>query len=97
MKLSEFQRLIEKIYFDKDSARGLEGTFFWFVEEVGELAAALREDSDAAKSEEFADCLAWLSTLARVLTWKRPPRNTPPDAPAAAARPAAVRGTNLRV
>ncbi len=66
MKLSEFQRLIERIYFDKDSSRGLEGTFFWFVEEVGELAAALREGDDAAKSEEFADCLAWLSTLASI-------------------------------
>ena len=65
MKISEFQKLIEDIYFDKDSQRGLMGTFAWFVEEVGELSRELRSDRDAEKlREEFADVLAWLSTLA---------------------------------
>ena len=65
MKISEFQKLIEDIYFDKDSQRGLMGTFAWFVEEVGELSRALRSDRDEGKlREEFADVLAWLSTLA---------------------------------
>jgi NTP pyrophosphatase (non-canonical NTP hydrolase) len=73
VKISEFQKLIEDIYFDKDSQRGLMGTFAWFVEEVGELAHELRsftpfEDKsgeDARKLRgEFADVLAWLSTLA---------------------------------
>jgi hypothetical protein len=36
--LREFQRLIHQMYFDKDEARGVEGTFMWFTEEVGELA-----------------------------------------------------------
>lgn len=66
MTLSEFQRLIESIYFEKDNTRGLDGSFMWFVEEVGELAAALREGDGAATREEFADCLAWLSTLASI-------------------------------
>ena len=65
MKISEFQKLIEDIYFNKDSQRGLMGTFAWFVEEVGELSRELRSCSDKAKlQEEFADVLAWLSTLA---------------------------------
>jgi NTP pyrophosphatase (non-canonical NTP hydrolase) len=66
MTISEFQRRIEAIYFEKDSARGVEGDFRWFVEEVGELARALRSGDKAKLQEEFADCLAWLSTLASI-------------------------------
>jgi NTP pyrophosphatase (non-canonical NTP hydrolase) len=66
MQVSEFQRLIERIYFEKDSARGLDGTFRWFVEEVGELARGLRDGDGERLSEEFADVLAWLSTLASI-------------------------------
>ena len=65
MKISEFQKLIEDIYFDKDSQRGLMGTFAWFVEEVGELSRELRSCGATRKlRDEFADVLAWLSTLA---------------------------------
>ncbi len=38
----------------------------WFVEEVGELATALHKDDRENLSEEFADVLAWLSTLANI-------------------------------
>jgi NTP pyrophosphatase (non-canonical NTP hydrolase) len=61
-----FQQLVERIYFEKDNARGLDGTFRWFVEEVGELARAMRSGDRAALKEEFADCLAWLSTMASI-------------------------------
>ena len=64
MEIGEFQRQIESIYFEKDSARGLDGTFRWFMEEVGELARALREADRARQTEEFADVFAWLSTMA---------------------------------
>ena len=65
MEIRDFQRSIERIYFEKDSARGIEGTFRWFVEEVGELSRELRSDGDEKKlKDEFADVLAWLSTLA---------------------------------
>ena len=64
MQIQEFQRLIESIYYEKDAKRGIDGTFRWFVEEVGELSRALRDDDPASLREEFADCLAWLSTLA---------------------------------
>lgn len=67
MKIREFQQLIEAIYLEKDKARGIEGTYLWFAEEVGELARALRRDDDRANlEEEFADVLAWLSTLASI-------------------------------
>jgi NTP pyrophosphatase (non-canonical NTP hydrolase) len=65
--LREFQQLIEAIYFEKDKARGLEATYMWFAEEVGELTRALRRDDDRANlEEEFADVLAWLSTMASI-------------------------------
>ena len=64
MKISEFQKKIEDLYYRKDSARGVHGTFAWFVEEVGELSRAIRKGERTNMDEEFADVLAWLSTLA---------------------------------
>ncbi|MEO0068622.1 MAG: MazG nucleotide pyrophosphohydrolase domain-containing protein [candidate division WOR-3 bacterium] len=64
MTISEFQELIRKIYFVKDSQRGKDGTFRWFAEEVGELARALRKNVQKEKEEEFADVFAWLVSLA---------------------------------
>jgi NTP pyrophosphatase (non-canonical NTP hydrolase) len=66
MTLQEFQRLIEDIYFEKDNGRGLEGTFMWFAEEVGELSRALRRGTPEQLRGEFADCAAWLFTLASI-------------------------------
>ncbi|MBL6721634.1 MAG: nucleotide pyrophosphohydrolase [Planctomycetes bacterium] len=66
MKIQEFQRLIEAVYYEKDSARGLAGTHMWFCEEVGELTRALRRDTREELEGEFADVLAWLSSLASI-------------------------------
>ncbi len=75
MRIAEFQRRIEEIYLERDRARGLEATYMWFVEEVGELARDLlrlrageRIDRgpEGALAREFADVLAWLSTLASI-------------------------------
>jgi NTP pyrophosphatase (non-canonical NTP hydrolase) len=64
--LADFQRLIRKMYFEKDLARGIDGTFMWLMEEVGELAAALRSGTHEERLGEFADVLAWLCTIANV-------------------------------
>ena len=64
--LSDLQRLIREMYSSKDEARGIDGTFMWLMEEVGELAAALREGNPQEQAEEFADVLAWLATIANV-------------------------------
>lgn len=66
MEIREFQEKIESIYFERDSARGLEGTHMWFAEEVGELTRALRRDDSEELEGEFADVFAWLSTLASI-------------------------------
>jgi len=64
--LEDFQSLIRKMYFEKDRARGVDGTFMWLMEEVGELAASLREGTHEEQAAEFADVLAWLTTIANV-------------------------------
>src|SRR6478736_3720342 len=64
MTLSQFQEIIRNTYDAKDRRRGVEGTFMWFVEEVGELATALRSGTPQEQAAEFADVLAWLATLA---------------------------------
>lgn len=66
MQVAEFQKLIERIYFERDHARGLAGTHMWFCEEVGELTRALRRNNKDELEGEFADVLAWLATLASI-------------------------------
>jgi len=67
MTLVELQQRIRELFGAKDSRRGVEGTFMWFLEEVGELATALRGRRDAdTLALEFADVLAWLATLANI-------------------------------
>ena len=67
VSFSDFQLLIRRMYFEKDMARGVEGTFMWLMEEVGELATALRNGSHEERVGEFADVLAWLTTIANVV------------------------------
>jgi NTP pyrophosphatase (non-canonical NTP hydrolase) len=66
ISLRAFQDLIREMYLPKDVARGVDGTFMWLMEEVGELAAALRSGTPEEKAAEFADVLAWLATIANV-------------------------------
>ncbi|MCA9232535.1 MAG: nucleotide pyrophosphohydrolase [Planctomycetales bacterium] len=54
------------MYVEKDLARGVDGTFMWLVEEVGELASALRQGTPQEIAAEFADVFAWLTTIANV-------------------------------
>ena len=71
MRIADFQQLIRDRYLETDRARGVPGTFLWLSEEIGELAHALgrreqgKEDRENL-AEEFADVLAWLTTLANV-------------------------------
>lgn len=66
MRISEFQKEIADTFRTRDAERGAMGTFAWYVEEVGELATALRRErpGSAPLAAEFADCLAWLASLA---------------------------------
>jgi len=64
MEIGRFQEIIDETYGERDAQRGLERTFMWLVEEVGELARALRSSDHERKVEEFSDVLAWLTTSA---------------------------------
>jgi len=64
LSLADLQKVIRDTYGVKDQRRGADGNFMWLVEEIGELATALRSGSPKEKAAEFADVLAWLATLA---------------------------------
>ena len=66
VSLVELQKLIREMYHEKDVARGIPGTFMWLMEEMGELSTALRTMDRENLEEEFADVLAWLTTIANV-------------------------------
>jgi NTP pyrophosphatase (non-canonical NTP hydrolase) len=71
MEISSFQAFINDRYGATDKARGASRTFVWFAEEFGELAHAIgkhdKGEVDRANlEEEFADCVAWLCTLANI-------------------------------
>ncbi|QDT37434.1 MazG nucleotide pyrophosphohydrolase domain-containing protein [Stratiformator vulcanicus] len=64
--LEELQQSIREMFGAKDAARGIDGTFMWLMEEIGELASDLRSGNREEVALEFADVLAWLVTLANV-------------------------------
>lgn len=65
MRISDAQRVIKDTYIKRDMERGLEKTFLWLVEEIGELAEAIRAGGAGAR-EEFADVFAWLISVANL-------------------------------
>ena len=64
MQIREFQELMKRLYFHRDSERGTKGTYDWLVDEVGELGEALETGDREAAEKEFADVIAWLASLA---------------------------------
>ena len=66
MELTDLQAGIARTYLERDRERGVDATFRWLTEEVGELARALRRDDRANLELEFSDVLAWLVSLANL-------------------------------
>jgi NTP pyrophosphatase (non-canonical NTP hydrolase) len=66
LTIRQFQNHISRRYEKVDRRRGSDKTFFWLIEEIGELATALRAKDRANLEEEFADVIAWLCTLANI-------------------------------
>ena len=64
MHLGAFQQLMDDTYGERDRARGLPSSVAWLVEEVGELAQAVRKGDRAAQLHEVGDVLAWLASIA---------------------------------
>ena len=66
MHISEFQEMMHRLYFHRDSKRGTDGTYAWLVDEVRELGEALDGNNREELEKEFADVIAWLASLANV-------------------------------
>ena len=66
MELSDLQTTMRAIYGARDTERGTDATFRWFVEEVGELSRALRKGTRDEVVHEFGDAFAWLVSVANL-------------------------------
>jgi NTP pyrophosphatase (non-canonical NTP hydrolase) len=51
-------------YGERDRARGTAASVALLVEEVGELAQAIRKGDDGERLHELGDVLAWLASIA---------------------------------
>ncbi|MHA1238641.1 MAG: MazG nucleotide pyrophosphohydrolase domain-containing protein [Candidatus Odinarchaeia archaeon] len=67
MDIRDFQQLMLELYGSRDLQRGVNKTFMWIVEEVGELSKAILNNDNENIKEELADILAWLCSLANIL------------------------------
>jgi NTP pyrophosphatase (non-canonical NTP hydrolase) len=67
MEIGEFQRRMGGTYRERDARRGVDATFRWLAEEVGELARALRKGESSELVLEFSDVLAWTASLANLM------------------------------
>ncbi len=66
MEIPEFQKFMYDLYSHNDRRRGATATMLWLVEEVGELAEAVRRDDIDSIKEEIADCFAWVGAIANL-------------------------------
>ena len=66
MELRDLQARMHSFYKERDARRGVDATFRWFTEEIGELARALREGEHENLVHGFGDVLAWLASLANL-------------------------------
>jgi len=67
LNVSEFQLMMRVIYYEKDLGRGAQGTLNRLRDEVEELREAISAGPGEAISEELADVLAWLASLANIV------------------------------
>jgi NTP pyrophosphatase (non-canonical NTP hydrolase) len=66
VEIRELQNTIGRTFLERDRTRGIDGTFRWMVEEVGELAKALRTGDANELTHEVGDVIAWLASVANL-------------------------------
>ncbi len=64
MDVAALQAQITATFGQRDRERGVDGTFRRLVEELGEVAKALRETDRAALALELSDLVAWTVSVA---------------------------------
>ena len=67
MHIVEFQEMMKTLYFLRDYERGVKGTYKLLKNEIVELGEALKGIDKEATAKEFADVIAWLSSLANLV------------------------------
>jgi NTP pyrophosphatase (non-canonical NTP hydrolase) len=67
MDINHLQALMHETYGARDAERGVDGTFRWLTEEVGELARAIRTGDAAERRLELSDVMAWVASVANLL------------------------------
>ncbi|MFZ7138017.1 MAG: MazG nucleotide pyrophosphohydrolase domain-containing protein [archaeon] len=65
--IRQFQQLMKDLYFDRDNDRGIPKTYDWLKDEIQELGDELDTNNKRALEDEFADVIAWLTSLANLL------------------------------
>ncbi len=63
VQIDTFQELMARTYGERDRRRGTAASLAWLVEEVGELARAVRKGTEAEQLAEVGDVLAWLASI----------------------------------
>jgi len=58
---------MRELYIRRDLKRGVERTYVWLVQEVGELGRAILKGDQENLMEEIADVFAWLASLSNIL------------------------------
>jgi len=66
LHIRELQEMMRRLYFHRDSKRGVAGTYDWLMDEVKELGDALNGTDREELQKEFADVIAWLASLANI-------------------------------
>ena len=64
--IRDFQEMMKRLYFQRDSERGVKRTYDWLGDELAELGEALKGNDRIATEREFADVIAWLASLANI-------------------------------
>jgi NTP pyrophosphatase (non-canonical NTP hydrolase) len=68
MDTKDAQRLMRKVYWERDKERGIEGTLKRTFEELEELSEAVAQDLSREEiMAEVADVYAWLCSVANLL------------------------------
>jgi NTP pyrophosphatase (non-canonical NTP hydrolase) len=67
VEIADFQAAVARTFRARDAQRGVDATFRWLTEEVGELARAIRTGERSELELELSDVLAWTASLANLL------------------------------
>lgn len=68
MEIEYAQKMMRRLYFKRDRARGINGTLERTSDELTELSdAIIQGSSKQSLEEEIADVFAWLCSLANLL------------------------------